>query len=217
MHVIIVGCGRVGARLAGLLTHGRHSVAVIDRQPSAFERLRRSFTGTRHLGPGIDRQLLLAAGIDRADALAAVTDRDNTNFVVASIAVEDFHVPRVVASIADPVRAELYARLGVITISPTLWAAAWLHDRLAAPELQAVLSAGDAGVQLFECEVPGRLVGRRVADLALPAEILVVAVTRQGRGFLPVGGTVFEPNDRLLIAADTSATGKLRAMLGQPD
>ena len=217
MHVIVVGCGRVGARLATSLSRAEHTVAVVDRQVRAFEHLGPAFKGSRHAGQAIDRALLLEAGIERADALASVTGRDNTNFVVASIAIDDFRVPRVVARIADPIRADIYARLGIATILPTMWATLRIQDLLVSPELHNVFTVGSAGVQLYELDLPSHLVGRTVADLSLPAEIQVVAVTRKGRGFIPVFGTSFELNDRLLVATDVAAIPKLRRMLGFPD
>ena len=216
MHVIIIGCGRVGARLASMLGRSGHAVVVIDKDPRAFERLERSFSGSRLVGIGFDRKTLLDAGIERADALATVTNGDNTNFVAASIAVEDFHVPRVVARIADPVRADIYARLGIPTISATQWASARIHDLIVEPELHNVLDVGSAGVQLYEFELPARLVGRTVSNLTIPAEVLVVAITRQGTGFIPVLGSALERHDRLLVAANAGGMARLRGMLGMP-
>lgn len=217
MHVIIVGCGRVGARLASMLSRAGHSVVVIDKNPLAFERLEKSYGGVRLAGVGFDRKTLLEAGIERADALATVTNGDNTNFVVASIAVEDFHVPRVVARIADPIRADIYSRLGIPTISATMWSSARIRDLIVSPELQEVLAVGSAGVTLYEVETPERLVGRTVNHLSIPGEIQVVAITRRGRGFIPVLGTALERHDRLLIAAEGDSVAKLRGMLGLPE
>jgi trk system potassium uptake protein TrkA len=214
MHVVIIGCGRVGARLASLLSSSGHSVAVIDRDARAFQRLGRSFKGTTLRGIGFDRKLLLEAGIEQADALVAVTNGDNSNVVVASIAVDDFHVPRVVARIADPARAEIFAKWGITTLSATLWAAARIYELIISPELCNVLSVGSAGVQLYEFEVPNLLVGRMVSDLAVTGEITVVAITRRGVGFIPMLGTTFELRDRALVAADTRSITKLQSMLG---
>ena len=198
MHIIIIGCGRVGARLASLLSSSGHSVVVIDKNPEAFERLEPSFKGKTIEGVGFDRKTLIDAGIERADALAAVTNGDNSNVVVASIAAQDFHVPRVVARINDPVRAEIFPKLG-ITISP---------------ELHNVFSVGSAGVQLYEFEVQPVLVDRNVKDLNVSNEIRVVAITREGVGFIPVLGSVFKRRDRVLVAVDTRSIDTLRAMLG---
>lgn len=214
MNVIIIGCGRVGARLASLLSSTGHSVVIIDKDIRAFRRLGRSFKGKSLVGIGFDRKLLLEASIERADALVAVTNGDNSNVVVASIAVDDFHVPRVVARIADPVRAEIFSKWGITTLSATLWASARIYELIISRELHNVLSVGSAGVQLYEFEAPNLLVGRSISDLAVPGEIRVVAVTRQGVGFIPVQSTTFEVRDRVLVAADTRSIAKLQSMLG---
>jgi trk system potassium uptake protein len=214
MHIIIIGCGRVGARLASLLSSSAHSVVVIDKSPQAFERLERSFKGKTITGVGFDREVLIEAGVEHADALAAVTNGDNSNVVIASIAAEDFHVPRVLARINDPVRAEIFPKLGITTISSTLWTSTRIYEYLISPELHNVFSVGSAGVQLYEFEVPNVLVDRNVRDLNVANEIQVVAITREGVGFIPVLGSIFKRRDRVLIAVDTRSIAKVRSMLG---
>ena len=213
MHIIIIGCGRVGARLASLLSSSGHSVVVSDKNPEAFERLEPSFKGKTIEGVGFDRKTLLDAGIEQADALAAVTNGDNSNVVVASIAAQDFHVPRVVARINDPVRAETFPKLGITTISSTLWTSGRIFEYLISPELHNVFSVGSAGVQLYEFEVQPVLVDRNVKDLNVSNEIRVVAITREGVGFIPVLGSIFKRRDRVLVAVDTRSIDKLRAIL----
>jgi trk system potassium uptake protein TrkA len=214
MHVIIIGCGRVGARLASLLSSSGNSVVVIDKNPEAFERLEHSYRGKTLEGVGFDRKILIEAGIESADALAAVTNGDNSNVVVASIAAQDFHVPRVVARINDPVRAEIFPKLGITTVSATLWTSGRIFEYLISPELHNVYSAGSAGVQIYEFEVQNTLVGRTVKDLEVTNEIRVVAITREGIGFVPVLASVFKRRDRVLVAVDTRSIDKLKAMLG---
>jgi trk system potassium uptake protein TrkA len=217
MHVIVIGCGRVGARLASLLSSSGHSVAVIDKNAQAFERLGASFSGSLLVGVGFDREILTKAGINHADAFVAVTSGDNSNVVAATIALDDFHVPRVVARIADPVRAELFAKLGITIVSSTLWASAYIYELIVSPELHSIRSVGSAGVQLYEFEIPSLVVGRMVSDLMVASEISVVAITRRGIGFLPVLSTTFESRDRVLVAVETQSIAKLRSMLGLPD
>ncbi len=128
MHVVILGCGRVGATLALMLETDGHSVAIIDRDREAFRRLGRSFKGETVLGTGIDEDVLRKAGIERAGAFAATTSGDNSNIMSAQIAKMMFKVPRVVARIYDPLRAEAYKELGIDTISPTLLGAGMCRD-----------------------------------------------------------------------------------------
>ncbi len=129
MHVVILGCGRVGATLAIMLEMEGHSVAIIDRDPEAFPRwLGRGFRGQTVLGNGIDEDVLRKAGIERAAAYAAATNGDNSNIMSAQIAKIKYKVSRVIARIYDPLRAEAYQELGIDTISPTLLAAGMCRD-----------------------------------------------------------------------------------------
>lgn len=128
MHVVILGCGRVGATLALMLESEGHAVAIIDRDREAFRRLGRSFKGRTVLGIGIDEDVLRKAGIERADAFAATTSGDNSNIMSAQIVKIKYKVPRVIARIYDPLRAEAYQELGIDTISPTLLGAGMCRD-----------------------------------------------------------------------------------------
>ena len=128
MHVVILGCGRVGATLALMLQSEGHSVAIIDRDREAFRRLGRGFNGKTVLGIGIDEDVLRKAGIERAAAFAAATSGDNSNIMSAQIAKVKFKVARVIARIYDPLRAEAYQELGIDTISPTLLFAGMCRD-----------------------------------------------------------------------------------------
>lgn len=134
MYVIIMGCGRVGARLARLLTEAGHEVLVLDVNSHAFWRLGADFKGRTMVGNGIDQDVLRRAGIELADAFAAVTQGDNRNIMAAQMAKYIFRVPRVVTRIYDPIRQDTYAALGLRAISPTvLGAEAILQALLAEP------------------------------------------------------------------------------------
>src|SRR5262245_56124847 len=129
MHVVILGCGRVGATLALMLETEGHSVAIIDKDPEAFPRwLGRPFRGQAVLGNGSDEDVLRKAGIERAGGFAAATNGDNSNIMSAQIAKVKYRVSRVIARIYDPLRAEAYQTLGIDTISPTLIAAGMCRD-----------------------------------------------------------------------------------------
>src|SRR5690348_13398907 len=130
MHVVILGCGRVGAMLASMLEDEGHSVGIIDRDPEAFRRLSPGFRGKTILGIGIDEDVLKKSAIERASGFAATTNGDNTNIMSAQIAKVKFKVPRVIARIYDPLRAEAYRELGIDTISPTLIGAGLCLDFL---------------------------------------------------------------------------------------
>ena len=130
MKVVIMGCGRVGAQLAGTLDVAGHSVTVLDNDAYSFRRLPPDFGGIALLGNGIDEEALKKAGIEEADAFVAVTQGDNRNVMAAQIAKYIFDVPRAVCRIYDPLRWELYQTLGLETLSPTLTFAQMLKEKL---------------------------------------------------------------------------------------
>jgi trk system potassium uptake protein TrkA len=130
MKVVILGCGRTGANLARMLVAESHQVAVIDKERAAFTRLGPDFAGTAVIGVGIDEDVLRQAGIEEADAFVAVTNGDNTNAMAAQVARDIFGVPQVVCRIYDPLRAEIYYKLGLQVICPTLWGATWIKEVL---------------------------------------------------------------------------------------
>ncbi len=130
MKVVIMGCGRVGARLATLLDADGHTVTVLDTDAYSFRRLSPDFGGTALLGNGLDEEVLKKAGIEEADAFVAVTQGDNRNVMAAQIAKHIFNVPKVVCRIYDPLRRELYETLGLEAISPTTIFAQILKDEL---------------------------------------------------------------------------------------
>jgi trk system potassium uptake protein TrkA len=119
MNILIMGCGRVGARLASLLDEDGHKVTILDNDTYSFRRLPPSFGGTALFGNGIDEESLIKAGIEEADVFVAVTQGDNRNVMSCQIAKHIFNVPRVVCRIYDPLREEMYSALGLETLSPT--------------------------------------------------------------------------------------------------
>lgn len=119
MHIIIIGCGRVGSQLAQILSQEGHNVVIIDKNPKSFKRLGPDFNGISITGIGFDPDILKRAGVERADALAAVTNGDNSNIMVSQIAKKIYNVPRVITRIYDPLRADIYKKFGLDTISTT--------------------------------------------------------------------------------------------------
>lgn len=213
MRVVIVGCGRVGSLLAAILAQDGHQVAIIDRNPDAFRRLPPGFTGLTVKGDAFDLQTLERAGIERADAFATVTAGDNTNYVLAAMARRRFQVPRVVARIYDPIRADIYRRLGVPTISSTTWGAYKIRDLIVYVGLTTALTIANAEVEVVEAEVNAALAGHEVRHLNVPEEAQVVAIVRGGRAFIPSPLSVLEAGDLLYVAVAAGAKERLESML----
>jgi len=130
MKVLIMGCGRTGARLAGLLEASGHQVTVLDTDSYSFRRLPSDFNGTALIGNGIDQEVLKKAGIEETDAFISVTQGDNRNIMAAQIAKHIFNVRRVICRIYDPLRQELYENLGLECLSPTTIISEMLNDKL---------------------------------------------------------------------------------------
>ncbi len=214
MRIIIIGCGRVGAGLAHALSRRRHTLIVIDRDRTAFERLEPTFRGQTITGIGFDRQILLQAGIEHADGLAAVTNSDDVNIVTACVASQIFSVPRVVARLYDPRKADIYRQLGLQTISATAWGINRIAELLCYSALDPVLSLGNGEVDVVDTLVPPLLVGRMVQEVTIPGEAHVVAISRAGRTFLPTLGTIFCSGDLIHFAVLTASTDRLASLLG---
>ena len=139
-----MGCGRVGARVAGLLDHTGNDVTVIDTDSRAFRRLPAGFGGETIIGTGIDEDILRKAGIEDADAFIAVTNGDNRNIMAAQVARLIFNVPEVVCRIYDPVREDTYRRLGLTTVCPTTTISAIVLDHVMRAEPEPDGSRGGA-------------------------------------------------------------------------
>ena len=185
MHVVIVGCGRVGSGLAATLESEGHSVAVVDRQPKAFRRLPDDFAGQQVVGVGFDRDRLREAGIERAGALAAVTNGDNSNIVVARVAREAFSIERVVARIYDSRRAAIYERLGIPTVATVQWTTERVLRRIL-PDANAVEWVDpSAKICLVERTIGSAWAGRRLGDLEIPGVARLVGLGRLGEASLP--------------------------------
>lgn len=217
MKIIVVGCGRNGSGLAQLLSKTGHSITVIDSDAAAFVNLGQDFKGKTIEGVGFDREVLMQAKIDRTDALAAFTSSDESNAVIARIAREVYHVPKVVARLYDREKAEIYKHLGIQTLSSTTWGIKRAADLLTYTALDAVFSFGSGDVELVRLEVPSLIAGRKVHDLTVLGDIHVVAIERDNKTILPTSGTVFQRRDILYIAAAVSSGGQLKKLLGLSD
>lgn len=203
MHVVIMGCGRVGASLAGALERLGHDVAVIDKDLNSFRRLGSDFHGEQVLGIGFDRDVLLQAGIERAGAFAAVSSGDNSNIISARVARETFGVKYVVARIYDQKRAVVYERLGI----PTVATVPWTTDRF----LRSLLPDGTASawrdptgnVAILQLTLHSDWAGHSVAELQAATRTRVAFVMRSGVGLLPESSEILRPSDQVYVAAQS--------------
>jgi trk system potassium uptake protein TrkA len=215
VHVVVVGCGRVGSELAGTLEKSGHTVAVIDKNPNAFRRLSPGYAGQRVVGFGFDRDNLVEAGIDRAGAVAAVTNGDNSNILVARIARESFGIERVVARIYDPRRAVIYQRLGIPTVATVSWTTDQVLRRLLPGEQPHDWIDPSAKVCLVERVLPQAWGGKKLAGLNEPGRFWLTAVTRLGAAQIAGAKLVGQEGDVLHFMVDVNAIDALRERLEQ--
>lgn len=200
MHVVIMGCGRVGSGLAIALERLGHDVAVVDRDVHAFRRLSAQFHGRQVVGTGFDRAVLTEAGISNAGAFAAVSSGDNSNIISARVARETFGVEHVVARIYDAKRAAVYERLGI----PTVATVPWTTDRLLRmllPDGMATSWRDPSGtVGILQLPLHQDWAGRSVRSLEAATGARVAFIVRFGTGVLPDGRDLLQADDQVYAA-----------------
>jgi trk system potassium uptake protein TrkA len=199
VHVVIMGCGRVGSSLAIELEAAGHTVSVIDQAREAFRRLGPNFKGRTVTGVGFDRDTLLEAGIQEADAFAAVSNGDNSNILAARVARETYGVHNVVARIYDPGRAEIYQRLGIPTVATVLWATDQILRRLAPEGSRSEWRDATGMVQLCEVHPQDDWYGRPILLIDHMTPARVAFITRLGEGLIPDEHTVLQQGDLIHV------------------
>jgi trk system potassium uptake protein TrkA len=214
-HIIVVGCGRLGAELAMSLSQQKYDVAIIDSDHQAFQRLDPNFRGQAVEGEGLDQDSLERAGIKHAYGFAAVTTLDSINIVTCRIARDIYHVPRIVARLYNPTRASIYQKLNLQTVASSSWAAQRVEQTILNPGLQSVYSAGNGEVHLYELIIPEELAGKKINELLPSGESVISGLTRAGRAQLPKSEQTLEAHDILLITATTQGAGVLQKLLDQ--
>jgi trk system potassium uptake protein TrkA len=215
VHVVIMGCGRVGSTLALSLEQRGHSVAVIDSDADAFRRLGGDFTGATVTGVGFDRDVLLSAGIERADAFAAVSSGDNSNIISARVARETFGVERVVARIYDPKRAEVYERLGIPTVATVRWTADRMLRQLVHDSASSELWRDPtSSIAIVEVPVHTGWVGRPLRAIEEASGARVAYLMRFGVGTLPTASTVVQDGDQVYMLVTDDMTAAVTKVTG---
>jgi trk system potassium uptake protein TrkA len=214
MHIVIMGCGRVGSSLARSLEKRGHTVAVIDVVTDAFRRLGPDFAGRTVKGVGFDREVLLEAGITDAEAFAAVSSGDNSNILSARVVRETFNVHNVVARIYDPGRAEVYERLGIPTVATVRWTADQVLRRLLPAGSEPQWRDPSGSVRLMEVHVNRLWVGRTIGQIEDATDARVAFLFRLGSGMVPRTSTVFQDGDLVYAAVDDARLAEVETILG---
>ena len=208
MNVIVVGCGRVGSQLATLLSVDGHNVTVIDKDSGSFRRLGTTFNGVTIRGLGFDEEILEEAGIRECDAFAAVTDLDNTNLMAAEVARKIFEVPHVVARLYNPQRERTYQQLDLDYVCGTTLVAESLLDKIQSGHGHHIDTFGDVEIVVFK--LAATAVGKTVAEIDIPGQIMVAIIARGKRTFIPTPDTKLQSGDVLRVAMKEDAMPQLR-------
>ncbi|MEN4013565.1 MAG: TrkA family potassium uptake protein [Bellilinea sp.] len=213
MHIIVVGCGRLGSALAYRLFRAGQQVAVIDAVATSFNNLPADFNGRFHEGDALSQDVLVRAGIEHADALAAVTSSDAINAVVARIATHVYHIPNVVARNYDPRCRVLFEELQLQVISSTSWGAQRIEEMLYDSDVHTVFSAGNGEVEVYEFVIPSEWKDKTLADLLPGEECLPISITRAGKAMMPQDGFWLQEGDVIHVSATFNGSNCLRQKL----
>jgi trk system potassium uptake protein TrkA len=216
VHVVIMGCGRVGSTIAHSLEAAGHSVAIVDQDAGAFRRLGPDFRGRQVTGVGFDRDTLVEAGIEEAGAFAAVSSGDNSNIISARVARETFGVENVVARIYDPKRAEVYARLGIPTVATVRWTADEMARRLVPEGAHSVWSDPSGHVLLADVHYDSAWVGHSVKKIEEDTGARVAFLTRYGDAVLVTSATALQDGDVLHVLVNRTDVHNIADLLAAP-
>lgn len=213
MHIIVGGCGRVGAELAERLSDEGHDVVVVDTSPEAFSKIGTTFNGESLLGDITDREVLSRAGVTRADVLAAVTPSDNANLMAVQIASQLFDVPHTLARLFNPQREESYRKMGVRYVSETSMIVAAIRNDVQPDSFPVHLAGSEDDVVVIEVEVTAVGRGVSVAEVESEGDARVAKVVRRTRSRIPRQDDRFLTGDLLVCSVRRAGTARLRALL----
>jgi len=212
LHIIVVGCGRVGSILAKYLAVEGHNVVVVDKDSRSFRRLGSTFNGLTIEGFGFDEEVLKQAGIEKADALAAVTDLDNTNMMIAEMTTKLFDVPRVITRLYNPEKEKTYQQLGLNYVCGTVLTAEKILDKIVEDYVRHVSVGADA--EIIEFEASKILDSKRIEEMEISDEIKVSAIVRRGESIIPEAGFQIKENDLIICVVKRYALPKLKKFMG---
>ncbi len=215
MHIVIAGCGRVGSDLALRLSTEEHDVAVIDESRSKLAKLGGAFNGHTEVGLAYDVKVLRLCGIERADAFVAVTPNDNANVMAAQVAMKVFDVPRTIARLDDPGRAESYDILEVDYVAGAHMVSTVLYEQIVEFEFDYHITFSDpySDIAIVDLHLGDKAEGMTVTDLEVKERLRVSAVTRNSRTFIPGPDTVLHADDMLVASAKHGVLAKVKKYL----
>lgn len=218
MYIIIVGAGNVGYYLAKTLLNAGHEVLLIERDKRRCDLLRDEFGEVVMRGRGDEIRIMREAGADRADIVVACTGDDEDNLIISQIAKWYFNVPRTVARINDPRNEAVFQQLGIdATVSSTNIIYHLIEQEIEAGEVIPLAALKRGNIEIVDVELTSRspVVGKRVRDLPLPPNALIVCIIRQDNAMLPHADMVLEPNDSVITLVSAQSERLLRQVFAE--
>ncbi|GBC95350.1 Trk system potassium uptake protein TrkA [bacterium HR16] len=218
MYIIIVGAGNVGYYLAKTLLNAGHEVLLIERDKRRCDLLRDEFGESVMRGRGDEIRTMREAGADSADIVVACTGDDEDNLIISQIAKWYFNVPRTVARINDPRNESIFQQLGIdATVSSTNIIYHLIEQEIEAGEVIPLAALKRGNIEIVDVELSTRspVVGKRVQDLPLPPDALIVCIIRQENAMLPHGDTVLEANDSVIALVSAQNERQLRKVFAE--
>ncbi len=209
MEIIVVGCGRVGAAISTLLSEEGHNVTILDKKEKAFHRLGKNFNGLTLQGNGFDIETLTKAGAKTADAFVVVTNGDNTNIMACQVAKTIFKIPRVIARLYDPRRAEIYQRFGLTILSGTTLVASMIRDKLIESSFSSYFIE-TRGMGIIEIPIRKKFSGKKVGHLNRKDEFLISTVIKKKGTIIPSPNTLVEEGDVAIGIVRTESVKKIK-------
>ena len=217
MHIIIGGCGRLGAAIAEQISQDPDTdVVILDTDPLAFDRLGSAFNGETIVGDCTDRDVLEQAGIRRADGLMAVTRSDNSNLMTVEIATHLYDVPRTISRLFNPDREEVYRKLGVRYVSSTGTIAKLFLNEFRDESYPLHVHFHDSDVAVVDLEIDTGAHALTVEEFELDAQLRIAAIRRGARVFIPDRTDRLERDDIVTAAMKPSAARRLGGLVREP-
>lgn len=213
MHIIVVGCGRLGAGVGHLMFQNDHHVVVVDHEQAAFNNLPADFRGRTIEGDALNQGVLIRAGIQHADGVAVVTNSDAVNVIIAQLAKSVYNVPSVISRNYDPRLLSLHEKFGLQTISSTSWGAQRILELLEAPNFHPFFTAGNGEVELFEVQISEIIAGKTIDTITIQGKCIPIALTRAGKAFIPDQTTLLLAGDVIQVSATAEGLATLQTLL----
>ena len=213
LYVVIVGCGEIGSAVARLLARDKHNIVVVDNDLKAFQHLGPTFNGITILGNGIDLDVQRKSGVEEADVFMALTGNDATNLMAAQVAGKMYHVPKVIARVADRENEALYKHFGIQTTSPARGEAAEIRNLIIDGPLYCYLSLERERLEMVRAKIKAKAVGKTVATISSSGQMAISLVFRDSRAFIPALDTTLQENDEVVVVLTLDHINKHRKWL----